>query len=261
MQRSAQDVDGHGPQFLERPIAMAADSEINLGEAAHAELARDIDQQCNLDPVGRLQGDRCERVAAPSGLAGEWLADLAETGVEPVSYTHLDVYKRQGWNTAAGGEGISYDAGGMFTVTTSLSLYAQWTETNYVVNFHPDGGTVSPASTSFSSSTSTVELPTPADSGYTFSGWFTAASGGTLVGLGGSSTALTASTDLYAQWVETNYVVNFHPDGGSVNPATASFNIDSRTVELPTPTYSGYTFSGWFTAASGGTLVLSLIHI
>ena len=164
-------------------------------------------------------------------------------------------YTFAGWNTAAGGEGISYDAGGMFTVTTSLSLYAQWAETNYVVNFHPDGGTVSPASTSFDTNTSTVELPTPTYSGYTFSGWFTAASGGTLVGLGGSSTALTASTDLYAQWTQTNYVVNFHPDGGTVSPASTSFDTNTSTVELPTPTYSGYTFSGWFTAASGGTLV------
>lgn len=170
-------------------------------------------------------------------------------------------YSFAGWNTAAGGEGISYDAGGMFTVTTSLSLYAQWTETNYVVNFHPDGGTVSPASTSFNTGTSTVELPTPTYSGYTFSGWFTAASGGTLVGLGGSSTALTASTDLYAQWAPVivtpvqvvDSTISFASNGGAGSVAELT-GANGTSVTLPGGigmSFVGRTFASWNTAANG----------
>ena len=170
-------------------------------------------------------------------------------------------YTFAGWNTAAGGEGISYDAGGMFTVTTSLSLYAQWAETNYVVNFHPDGGTVSPASTSFDTNTSTVELPTPTYSGYTFSGWFTAASGGTLVGLGGSSTALTASTDLYAQWAPVigapvqvvDSSISFASNGGAGSVAELT-GANGTSETLPGGigmSFVGRTFASWNTAANG----------
>jgi uncharacterized repeat protein (TIGR02543 family) len=188
--------------------------------------------------ISSVTGDDGNSVTLPTG------ADLTYPG-----------YTFAGWNTAPGGEGISYSVGGTITLTTSLSLYAQWTETNYVVDFLPNGGTVSPTTTSFNVDTGTVALPTPTYPGHTFNGWFTTASGGTLVGLGGSSTVLAASTDLYAQWTATNYVVDFLPNGGTVSPTTTSFNVDTGTVALPTPTYPGYTFNGWFTAASGGTLV------
>jgi len=49
--------------------------------------------------------------------------------------------------------------------------------------------------------------------------------------------------------------ITFNANGGSVTPATAMTGIDGKLASLPTPTRSGYTFSGWFTAASGGTAV------
>ena len=54
-----------------------------------------------------------------------------------VSYTHLDMYKRQSvsrpgstfnnWNTEAGGGGTSYQPGSSTTITSDLTLFAQWT--------------------------------------------------------------------------------------------------------------------------------------
>jgi len=49
--------------------------------------------------------------------------------------------------------------------------------------------------------------------------------------------------------------ITFNANGGSVTPATAMTGIDGKLASLPTPTRSGYTFNGWFTAASGGTAV------
>ncbi len=43
-------------------------------------------------------------------------------------------------------------------------------------------------------------MPTPARNGYTFAGWFTNSTGGTLVGAGGALYTPTASVTLYAQW-------------------------------------------------------------
>lgn len=47
-----------------------------------------------------------------------------------------------------------------------------------------------------------VTLPTPTRGGYTFSGWYTEASGGTKVGDGGSTYAPTNDVTLYAIWEE-----------------------------------------------------------
>jgi uncharacterized repeat protein (TIGR02543 family) len=194
--------------------------------------------------ISSVTGDDGNSVTLPTG------ADLTYPG-----------YTFAGWNTAPGGEGISYSVGGTITLTTSLSLYAQWTETNYVVDFLPNGGTVSPTTTSFNVDTGTVALPTPTYPGYTFNGWFTAASGGTLVGLGGSSTVLAASTDLYAQWTVIvvapvqvlNSTISFADNGGVGSVADVS-GANGTSVTLPGGigmSYVGKSFASWNTAANG----------
>ena len=45
-----------------------------------------------------------------------------------------------------------------------------------------------------------VTLPTPTYAGYTFNGWYDAATGGNLIGVGGASYTPTANTTLHAQW-------------------------------------------------------------
>jgi len=52
----------------------------------------------------------------------------------------------------------------------------------------------------------------------------------------------------------TTYTVTYNANGGSVSPPSASTNAGG-SVTLPTPTRSGYTFNGWYTASSGGTRV------
>ena len=46
-------------------------------------------------------------------------------------------------------------------------------------------------------------------------------------------------------------------DGGSVAPASCEVNYGSTYGNLPTPTKSGYTFTGWYTEASGGAKIES----
>ena len=68
----------------------------------------------------------------------------------------------------------------------------------YTVSYDANGGSCSTTSENASS----VALPTPTRDGYTFNGWFTAATGGTLVGAAGDSYAPSADITLYAQWTE-----------------------------------------------------------
>ena len=50
-------------------------------------------------------------------------------------------------------------------------------------------------------------------------------------------------------------VITFHANGGSITPATGTTGTNWRLLSLPTPTRTGYTFNGWFTAETGGTQV------
>ena len=68
----------------------------------------------------------------------------------------------------------------------------------YIVSYDANGGSCATASENASS----VALPTPTRDGYTFNGWYTAATGGTLVGAAGDSYAPSADITLYAQWTE-----------------------------------------------------------
>ena len=51
------------------------------------------------------------------------------------------------------------------------------------------------------------------------------------------------------------YTITFDPAGGTVDPGTSATVFGGKLSSLPTPTRSGYTFDGWFTAATGGVRV------
>ncbi|HJI46164.1 MAG TPA: RICIN domain-containing protein [Oscillospiraceae bacterium] len=87
------------------------------------------------------------------------------------------------WNTAANGNGTTYNAGATYSANASVTLYAQYA--------NPSIGS----------------LPTPTRSGYNFDGWYTSANGGTKIT---DSTKVTANTTVYAHWTknaETKAVV------------------------------------------------------
>ena len=119
------------------------------------------------------------------------------------------------------------------------------------VTFNPNGGSVSPTTKTVQSGTAVGTLPTPTRSGHTFAGWFTAQTGGTQIT---SATIVNGNVTYWARW---NSTVTFNPNGGSVNPTTKTVQSGTAVGTLPTPTMSGYTFAGWFTAQTGGTQITS----
>jgi len=122
----------------------------------------------------------------------------------------------------------------------------------YTVIFDANGGSVSPASGTTGASGTLASLPIPTRTGYTFNGWFTAATGGTAVTTG---TVFNAITTIYAQWATgavPTYTITFNANEGSVSPASGTTGASGTLASLPIPTRTGYTFNGWFTAATGG---------
>lgn len=51
------------------------------------------------------------------------------------------------------------------------------------------------------------------------------------------------------------YVVSFNPNYGTLNGSSYMLTVNKKLTELPTATRAGYTFRGWYTQSSGGTLV------
>ncbi len=45
--------------------------------------------------------------------------------------------------------------------------------------------------------------------------------------------------------------VTFNPQGGSVTPAYRDYNPGDTYGTLPTPSYTGYSFLGWFLTPTG----------
>jgi len=51
------------------------------------------------------------------------------------------------------------------------------------------------------------------------------------------------------------HIVTYNANGGTVTPSAAATGIDGKLTALPTPTRTGYTFDGWYTAVDGGERV------
>jgi uncharacterized repeat protein (TIGR02543 family) len=129
----------------------------------------------------------------------------------------------------------------------------------YTVSFNADGGSPATQTKTVQSGASigSSNMPVnPTKSGYSFTGWYTAANSGGSEFTG--STTVTGDITVYARWssgTPTQYTVTFDADGGS--PATQTKTVASGASigasNMPAnPTKSGYGFDGWYTVANSG---------
>ena len=168
-------------------------------------------------------------------------------------------YSFAGWNTQADGEGTAYaDGQEVSNLTSSLTLYAQWTADTYVVSFDGNGSTSGTTdSVSVTYDAGPVQLTSNGFSrtGYTFSGWNTQADGtGTSYSDGDSVSNLLSDLTLYAQWAADTYTVTFDGNGstsGSTSSTNVTYGASPVALTLNGFTRTGYTFSGWNTQADG----------
>ncbi len=168
------------------------------------------------------------------------------------------------WNniTIAAGNGRLTQASIQYSVQDPV------TPTTYTITFDAGNGV-------FSNGYSTMNITadangalasaveTPSLNGFTFAGWFDAATGGNPVNV---SDPFLADTTVYAQWTESSqqptnyYTITFNAYTGQFadQSTTTTLMTDASGVlqSLPTtPTKSGYNFVGWYTDANAGDLV------
>ncbi|MCL1880544.1 MAG: InlB B-repeat-containing protein, partial [Actinomycetia bacterium] len=150
-----------------------------------------------------------------------------------------------------------YDFGGWdnpgTNITEPIIINPIFTPKQLTVTFDANGGTTAnPVSKPVLFDDLYYTLASTGRSGYTFAGWFTAASGGTQVT---DTTKVTVPNDhtLYAHWTPlTNIQVNFDANGGTTaSPASKAVTYGSPYGTLATTSRSGYIFNGWNTMANG----------
>lgn len=138
-------------------------------------------------------------------------------------------------------------------VTANMTLYAKWTVNQYQATFDANGGdSVDPAMITKNYQEELGTLPTASRTGYSFAGWFTAATGGDQI-TDKTKMPVNGAT-YYAHWTINQYTVKFDGNGGT-DGTEIKKNYDAEIGELPTSTRAGYTFDGWYTEATEGTKV------
>ena len=183
-----------------------------------------------------------------------------------------------GWNTAANGSGTSYAAGAPIHVTEDITLYAQWRANRLIINYANGGGTgsapTSPISALFGGADVTMPTNTYTRTNYTFAGWRVSSTGDiypantsvAVLDLSPAIEAGDATITLTATWEQTTFTVTFNSNGGTTaaNPTTKTVEHPATLIdELPTaPSWSGWTFTGWNSAANGsGTAFTELTPV
>ena len=164
-------------------------------------------------------------------------------------------YSFAGWSTAANGAGTSYANGATYDFTLgNLVLYAQWTPNTYTVTYDADGGALAAASGVYTSGSAPLTLPSPTEQGFSFDGWYSAPTGGTLIGLAGAAFTPTSSSTLYAQWTALPlWPMSFGDNGATGTVPTLSAQQDTLITVPPGAdlTRPGYSFAGWNTETDG----------
>jgi uncharacterized repeat protein (TIGR02543 family) len=131
----------------------------------------------------------------------------------------------------------------------------------FAVTYNYEAGTGTPATATFTVGGSALNLPTPTRTGYSFTGWYTAPSGGTLVGVGGAAYSPAGSLTLYAQWTAPLLITASSDSmtyGGTVPTVTPSYtglvNGDTAPATLPvcSTLATGSSTVGTYKASCGG---------
>ena len=194
----------------------------------------------------------------PSTLTTNDDGKLAKLPKEP---TRTD-YKFLRWTTSTGTE-VTTD----LVFNSNATIYAQWQKADggaddqtYTISFdlnYPDAPAAPAAISTDSNHKLTQSLPTVTREGYTFDGWYTE----DMVKVS-NDTLFYASVTLKAQWTKLSdtpktFTITLDANGGTLSgAATVTTNAGGKLDNLPAaPTREGYSFDGWFTAASGGKKV------
>lgn len=201
---------------------------------------------------------------APASPADQQTNDAGKLATLPNDPTRTD-YTFLGWYTSnTGGDKVTTDT----VFTKNSTVYAMWKSDSatdpvtYIVTFYQNENDTTAYATEKTKDDGTVKWPVaPTKEGFVFKGW--ANEDGDPYSNGA---VFFANTKLYAQWEKEDpdnpdtpktFTITLDANGGTLSgAATVTTNAEGKLDSLPAaPTREGYSFDGWFTAASGGKKV------
>ena len=142
--------------------------------------------------------------------------------------------------TASTGYTITSKGKTAITVTgnvTGNDIYATASPRTYTVTFNANGGSSSTSSKTVTYKSTYGSLPTPTKTGYNFTGWYTATSGGSQI-TSGTTVTITSNQTLYAHW--SIIVVNV---GSYVGWSYASAKSDLESKGINVSLSSAYNYN------------------
>ncbi|MDE7165048.1 MAG: InlB B-repeat-containing protein, partial [Clostridiales bacterium] len=185
---------------------------------------------------------------------------------EPTAPTYAD-HTFKGYTVTKDGDSILTLGANGYKFTADQTIYAKW-EANtpaaedIVITFNVgENGTMTGATTAKAVNGKLASLPTvTAKTGWTWEGWYTAATAGEKVT---TATVFTKSATIYAQYkaevvVTEEATITLDVGAGTLPTGVANTlkTVNGKLASLPTPTApEGKKFDGWYTKATDGTKV------
>ncbi len=225
----------------------------------------------SLTTIGNNAFNGCQQLGTVSiGVNASQLSSVGSnafndvySGVQAFSTVNYAGSSSQ-WNNITIAEGN----GRLTQASIQYSVQDPVTPTTYTITFDAGNGTFSENGSNFLTLTTdtngylTQQPSTPTQSGYTFAGWFDAATGGNAIS---TSAQFSTNTTVYAQWTPiqttpTTYTITFDAGNGVFSNGYSTMNITADAngalaSAVETPSLNGFTFAGWFDAATGGNPV------
>ena len=147
------------------------------------------------------------------------------------------------------------------TVTSNITLVAQWNVKEYVLKFDANGGSLGRlkqkdvnfgtnlynAVTYITGSTEHSGADLPSRPGYSFRGW-SLKPGGVALNSSSAEKMPAKTTTVYAVWEKTSgsIIVSFDTNGSGEHLPDQAYTANAKYASLPTPHWAGYDFEGWY---------------
>ncbi len=129
-------------------------------------------------------------------------------------------------------------------VTSSITLYAKWEkDERRIVTFDTQGIGVAPERQKIEEGEKAVEPEPPAESGYTFGGWY---SNSSCTYAFDFDKPVTGHVTVYAKWTVE---VSFDMGGHGTAPDTQTVRVGTRAKAPTEPEAENFYFGGWYTDA------------
>ena len=139
-----------------------------------------------------------------------------------------------------------------FGSMVNATFVGDLTPNTFAVTFDANGGKIAESQRTIDEGSEVGKLPTPTRIGYTFAGWWTAKSGGSMIT---SKTKVTKVVTVYARWTANKYTIKFNVNGGKGTMKALSATY-GKSVKLTANAFkrSKHTFLGWAKTKSGAVV-------